>query len=224
MYGKGISREGSLLDVGVDLGLVKKSGAWFTYDGEQLGQGRENAKVFLVEHPEVMVEISERIRSQLGIGTSPTPVLVETMSPRPTTSPSRSTRSTRAGTSRKRAVTVRRWSDAKVRGGPASRRWKAGGLEPEVRWRRPRGEPIGELAGGRPGRARHGGRPVARQPHDLVRRPGGARSERSLATAGADMPGPWATSTGTAPQHAVSGCWWPAGAYHWKMATRGPVH
>jgi len=69
MYGKGISREGSLLDVGVDIGLVKKSGAWYTYDGEQLGQGRENAKVFLVEHPEVMVEISERIRSQLGIGT-----------------------------------------------------------------------------------------------------------------------------------------------------------
>jgi recombination protein RecA len=73
MYGKGISREGSLLDVGVDIGLVKKSGAWYTYDGEQLGQGRENAKVFLVEHPEVMVEISERIRSQLGIGTPGTP-------------------------------------------------------------------------------------------------------------------------------------------------------
>jgi recombination protein RecA len=70
MYGKGISREGSLLDVGVDLGLVKKSGAWYTYDGEQLGQGRENAKQFLAEHPEVMVEISERIRSQLGIGTN----------------------------------------------------------------------------------------------------------------------------------------------------------
>ncbi|HYZ98001.1 MAG TPA: recombinase RecA [Acidimicrobiales bacterium] len=68
MYGKGISREGSLLDIGVDLGLVKKSGAWYTYDGEQLGQGRENAKQFLAEHAEVMVEISERIRSQLGIG------------------------------------------------------------------------------------------------------------------------------------------------------------
>jgi recombination protein RecA len=68
MYGRGISREGSLLDIGVDLGLVKKSGAWYTYDGEQLGQGRENAKLFLLEHPEVMVEISERIRSQLGIG------------------------------------------------------------------------------------------------------------------------------------------------------------
>ena len=44
MYGKGISREGSLLDMAVDLGIVKKSGAWFTYEGEQLGQGRENAK------------------------------------------------------------------------------------------------------------------------------------------------------------------------------------
>jgi recombination protein RecA len=70
MYGKGISREGSLLDIGVDIGLVKKSGAWYTYDGEQLGQGRENAKQFLVDHPEVMVEVSERIRTQLGIGTS----------------------------------------------------------------------------------------------------------------------------------------------------------
>src|SRR5690606_5762199 len=68
MYGKGISREGSLLDVGVDLGLVKKSGAWYTYDGEQLGQGRENAKTFLANHPELMVEISERIRAELGIG------------------------------------------------------------------------------------------------------------------------------------------------------------
>jgi len=66
MFGKGISREGSLLDVGVDLGLVKKSGAWYTYDGEQLGQGRENAKGFLVENPEIMVEISERIRQQVA--------------------------------------------------------------------------------------------------------------------------------------------------------------
>ncbi|HEX8802800.1 MAG TPA: recombinase RecA [Acidimicrobiales bacterium] len=68
MYGKGISREGSLLDIAVDMGFVKKSGAWYTYDGEQLGQGRENAKLFLVDNPEVTVEISERIRSELGIG------------------------------------------------------------------------------------------------------------------------------------------------------------
>jgi recombination protein RecA len=67
MYGKGISREGSLLDVGVELSIVKKSGAWFTYEGEQLGQGRENAKQFLNENPEVMVEISERIRNEVGL-------------------------------------------------------------------------------------------------------------------------------------------------------------
>ena len=67
MYGKGISREGSLLDVGVDLGIIKKAGAWFTYEGEQLGQGRENAKTFLSENAEIMMEISERILTQVGI-------------------------------------------------------------------------------------------------------------------------------------------------------------
>jgi recombination protein RecA len=67
MYGKGISREGSLLDVGVDLGIVKKSGAWFTYEGEQLGQGRENSKQFLAENVELMVEISEKIRQAVGL-------------------------------------------------------------------------------------------------------------------------------------------------------------
>jgi len=67
-YGRGISREGSLLDVGVDLGFIKKAGAWFTYEGEQLGQGRENAKQFLTDHPEVMIEINEKIRNQVGIG------------------------------------------------------------------------------------------------------------------------------------------------------------
>jgi recombination protein RecA len=66
MFGKGISREGSLLDVGVELGFIKKSGAWFTYEGEQLGQGRENAKQFLLETPELMVLINERIRFQLA--------------------------------------------------------------------------------------------------------------------------------------------------------------
>jgi len=71
MYGQGISREGSLLDIGVDLGFVKKSGAWYTYEGEQLGQGRENAKTFLSENPEIMVEISEKVRTHLGIGVDP---------------------------------------------------------------------------------------------------------------------------------------------------------
>jgi hypothetical protein len=68
MYGKGISREGSLLDIGVELGFIKKSGAWFTYEGEQLGQGRENAKGFLIENPELLVEIHEKILKQVGIG------------------------------------------------------------------------------------------------------------------------------------------------------------
>src|SRR5690242_9222413 len=68
MYGKGISREGGVLDIGVDNDIVKKSGAWYTYEGEQLGQGRENAKQFLHDNPEIMIEISERIRTAMGIG------------------------------------------------------------------------------------------------------------------------------------------------------------
>jgi recombination protein RecA len=70
MYGKGISREGSVLDVAVDLGIVKKSGAWYTYDGEQLGQGRENAKTFLAENAPVMIEIYDRVREQVGLTTT----------------------------------------------------------------------------------------------------------------------------------------------------------
>jgi recombination protein RecA len=62
MYGMGISREGSILDVAVELGFVKKSGAWYTYEGEQLGQGRENAKQFLHDTPELAVELNHRIR------------------------------------------------------------------------------------------------------------------------------------------------------------------
>ena len=73
MYGKGISREGSLLDVAVDLGIVKKAGAWFTYEGEQLGQGRENAKSFLLDNPEIMVEVAEKLRVAAGIGDAPPP-------------------------------------------------------------------------------------------------------------------------------------------------------
>jgi recombination protein RecA len=67
MYGRGISREGSILDVGVDLGIVKKAGAWFTYEGEQLGQGREKAKQFLAENLDLMLEISEKVRAASGI-------------------------------------------------------------------------------------------------------------------------------------------------------------
>ncbi len=67
MYAKGISREGSLLDVGVEVGIIKKSGAWFTYDGEQLGQGRENAKNFLSENPGMVMEIAEKIKIAVGV-------------------------------------------------------------------------------------------------------------------------------------------------------------
>jgi recombination protein RecA len=66
MYGSGISREGSLLDVAVDLGFVKKAGAWFTYEGEQLGQGRENVKAYLRENPALMAEIDQRVRESLA--------------------------------------------------------------------------------------------------------------------------------------------------------------
>jgi recombination protein RecA len=67
MYGKGISKEGSLIDVGVDLEMIKKAGAWFTYEGEQLGQGRENARQFLAEHVEIRDEIEAKVREAVGL-------------------------------------------------------------------------------------------------------------------------------------------------------------
>ncbi len=67
MYGKGISREGALLDMAVDMNIIKKSGAWFTYEGEQLGQGRENAKAFLTSNPEIMVDISDKVLTLAGL-------------------------------------------------------------------------------------------------------------------------------------------------------------
>jgi recombination protein RecA len=71
MYGQGISREGSVLDVAVEMGLVKKAGAWFTYEGEQLGQGRENVKTFLRENAALMAEIDQRVREQLAAANAP---------------------------------------------------------------------------------------------------------------------------------------------------------
>jgi recombination protein RecA len=67
VYGKGISREGSLIDVGVGAEIVKKSGAWFTYEGDQLGQGRENAKQFLAEHTDIALEIERKVREAVGL-------------------------------------------------------------------------------------------------------------------------------------------------------------
>ncbi|MFD9735420.1 recombinase RecA [Umezawaea sp. NPDC059074] len=68
LYGKGISREGSLIDMGVDQGILRKSGAWYTYEGDQLGQGKENARKFLLENPDVANEVEKRIKDKLGIG------------------------------------------------------------------------------------------------------------------------------------------------------------
>ncbi len=77
MYGQGISREGSLIDMSVDLGIVKKSGAWFTYEGEQLGQGREKAKEYLKQNPEVMMEISDKVLTVSGLKKSDEPVVAD---------------------------------------------------------------------------------------------------------------------------------------------------
>jgi recombination protein RecA len=74
LYGVGISREGSLLDFGVEHEIVRKSGAWYTYDGDQLGQGKENSRRYLIEHPEVAQEIEDKILVKLGITKDPNAV------------------------------------------------------------------------------------------------------------------------------------------------------
>jgi recombination protein RecA len=68
LYGHGISKEGSLIDLGVEQGVVRKSGAWYTYEGDQLGQGKENARKFLADNPDISAEIDKRIKDKLGIG------------------------------------------------------------------------------------------------------------------------------------------------------------
>ena len=68
MFGKGISKEGDILDLAVKENIVEKSGAWFAYDGSKIGQGRENAKQFLTEHPDMLAEIDEKVRAHYGIG------------------------------------------------------------------------------------------------------------------------------------------------------------
>jgi recombination protein RecA len=68
MYGKGISREGGLIDVGVEAGLVRKAGAWYTYEGDQLGQGKENSRQFLKDNPDLANELEKKILEKLGVG------------------------------------------------------------------------------------------------------------------------------------------------------------
>ena len=68
IYGQGISREGGLIDMGVNQGFVRKAGAWYTYDGDQLGQGKENARQFLRDNPDLADELEKRIKEKLGVG------------------------------------------------------------------------------------------------------------------------------------------------------------
>ena len=67
MFGKGISREGDILDLAAKENIVEKSGAWYSYNGNKIGQGRENAKIFLANNPEIMFEISEKVRAHYGL-------------------------------------------------------------------------------------------------------------------------------------------------------------
>jgi recombination protein RecA len=105
IYGKGISKEGSLLDMGVALEIVKKSGAWFTYEGEQLGQGRENSRAFLLEHTDVALEVERKIREAAGLASfaeegDQVVDLEETeapAAPEPAPTPARDKEPTRAG-------------------------------------------------------------------------------------------------------------------------------
>jgi recombination protein RecA len=71
LYGQGISREGGLIDMGVENGFVRKAGAWYTYEGDQLGQGKENARNFLKDNPDLANEIEKKILEKLGVGVRP---------------------------------------------------------------------------------------------------------------------------------------------------------
>ena len=67
MFGKGIVKEGDLIDIAANLGIIAKSGAWYAYEGEKIGQGRENAKSFIATHPEIAEEVEFKIRQHYGL-------------------------------------------------------------------------------------------------------------------------------------------------------------
>ena len=67
MYGEGISKEGEIVDIGSELDIVQKSGSWYSYNEERIGQGRENAKLFLKENPSIALEIQQKIREHFGL-------------------------------------------------------------------------------------------------------------------------------------------------------------
>ncbi len=82
LYGFGISREGGLIDMGVEHGFVRKAGAWYTYEGDQLGQGKENARTFLKNNPDIANEIEKKIKEKLGVGPR-----LDTAAPAPAAAP-----------------------------------------------------------------------------------------------------------------------------------------
>ena len=73
MYGEGISREGEIIDIAASLGILDKSGAWYAYNGEKIGQGKENVKLYLKEHTDLYNELDEKVRAHYGFGDSKTP-------------------------------------------------------------------------------------------------------------------------------------------------------
>ena len=72
MYGKGISKEGDILDLAASVDIVNKSGAWYAYNGDKIGQGRENAKLYLAQHPEIMNEIEAKVRAHYQLNPADT--------------------------------------------------------------------------------------------------------------------------------------------------------
>jgi recombination protein RecA len=81
LYGQGISKEGGIIDLGVEHGFVKKSGAWYTYEGDQLGQGKENARQFLKDNPQLATEIESKVKAKLGVGVGNPPVGEDSQAP-----------------------------------------------------------------------------------------------------------------------------------------------
>ena len=87
IYGEGVSKVGELIDLGVKADIVEKSGTWFSYNGQRVGQGRENAKAFLRDNPEIAAEIENRIRQGAGLAARPAPVAVKEAAPAPDAAP-----------------------------------------------------------------------------------------------------------------------------------------
>jgi recombination protein RecA len=77
LYGEGISREGEVVDLGVQEGIVDKAGAWYSYNGDRIGQGKDNARQFLIEHPEIAQDIEKKVRDRLMPKVKPEPVAEE---------------------------------------------------------------------------------------------------------------------------------------------------